>query len=88
MAASTRHISPKLVLKITDEIRERAIQASSGGCLMADAIRTQYPRFEGITVDMATVRITDRKAGLRYTYLTPETGQTCLLAFDQGWDNP
>ena len=88
MATPTRHTSPKLVLKITEEIRERAIQASSGGCLMADAIRTQYPRFEGIAVDMATVRFTDRKAGLRYTYLTPESGQTCLLAFDQGWDNP
>ena len=86
--ALTKHSSPRLVLKITDEAREKAIQSSSGGCLVADAIRDQYPRFNKIVVDMATIRITDPKAGLRYTYLTPEAAQQCLLAFDQGWRNP
>jgi hypothetical protein len=88
MAAATQHSSPGLVLKITDEAYDRAVQSSSGGCLIADAIRNQYPRFTKIVVDMATVRMTDRKAGLRYTYLTPEPAQQCLLHFDQGWDKP
>jgi hypothetical protein len=84
----TKHSSPTLVLKIGDDIRARAIQANSGGCLIADAIREQHPQFTGIVVDMATVRISDRKAGLRYVYLTPAAAQHCLLSFDQGWPNP
>jgi hypothetical protein len=86
--ADTKHSSPRLVLKITDEAYDRAVQSSSGGCLIADAIRNQYPRFTKIVVDMATVRVTDRKAGLRYTYLTPEPAQQSLLHFDQGWVKP
>jgi len=88
MAAPTKHSSPTLALKITDEAREKAINSSSGGCLIADAIKYQYPQFTRIVVDMATIRVTDRRAGLRYTYLTPEPAQQCLLAFDQGWRNP
>ena len=86
--ARSKHGSPTLVLKITDEQIDTAIQSNSGGCLIADAIRNQYPHYTGVVVDMATVRLTDRKAGVRYTYLTPPPAQHCLLSFDQGWPNP
>lgn len=80
--------SPTLTVHITDEQRENAIKSQSGGCLIADAIKKQYPKFTGVTVDMATIRVTDREAGVRYTYLCPPAGQHLLLAFDQGWPSP
>lgn len=85
--ARSKHASPTLVLKITDEVVQDAIKSNSGGCLIADAIKKQYPQFSGVTVDMATIRVSDRKAGVRYTYLTPKPAQHCLLSFDQGWPN-
>jgi hypothetical protein len=88
MARKRKPTSPVLDLTITDEQRHRSIAGNSGGCLIADAIKTQYPHLTGIVVDMATVRITDRAAGYRYTYLTPANAQHVLLAFDQGWPNP
>ena len=80
-----RKSAPILDLEITDEIWETAKQASSGGCLIADAIKKQYPHLTGIAVDMATIRASDRAKGYRYTWLTPPVGQHLLLSFDQGW---
>lgn len=80
--------SPTLQLTITDAQHQRAVRSNSGGCLIADAIKEQYPHLSGIVVDMATIRVTDKAQGLRYTYLTPPTAQHVLLSFDQGWRNP
>jgi len=88
MAPTSKFSSPTIKLTISEEQRTRAIASNSGGCLIADGLRTQHPRFTNIVVDMATVRVTDRKLGLRYTYLQTGGGQLCLLAFDQGWPNP
>ena len=41
-----------------------------------------------VSVDMATIRASDRKAGVRYVYLTPPAAQHLLLSFDQGWRQP
>lgn len=83
-----RKSAPILDLPIVDEVWEKAKQASSGSCLIADAIKRQYPHLTGIAVDMATIRATDRDKGLRYTWLTPPIGQHLLLSFDQGWSQP
>ena len=80
--------SPALRLDITQENWVKAREASSGGCLIADSIKQQYPNLTSIRVDMATIRATDRKKGLRYTWLTPSAGQELLLAYDQGWEQP
>jgi len=88
MARRSKFSSPTLTLRITEEASNRAIASNSGGCLIADAIKEQYPHLTGVVVDMATVRVTDRKQGLRYTYLTTPQAQHCLLSFDQGWPNP
>jgi len=80
--------SPTLQLAITQEERERAIKSKSGGCLIADAIKRQYPNLTRVSVDMATIRATDAERGQRYIYLTPPSAQHVLLAFDQGWSNP
>jgi hypothetical protein len=86
--ARHKHQSPTLNLLITDEQYAQAVASNSGGCLIADAIKSQYPELSKITVDMATIRVSDRAAGERYTYLTPPDAQHVLLAFDQGWKNP
>jgi hypothetical protein len=83
-----RRTSPILNLTIGQEQIDRAVQSNSGACLIADAIKAQYPELSGITVDMATIRVSDRKRGERYTYLTSPAAQHVLLAFDQGWPNP
>lgn len=85
--STTRRVhSPTLTLDITPEQYERAVKSSSGSCLVADAIKAQYPKLTGINVDMATVRVSDKKIGYRFIYLTPDDSQLALLFFDQGWD--
>ena len=86
--ARTKHSSPTLNVRISDENYDRAVESKSGGCLIADAIKEQFPELTGVTVDMATVRATDRKVGRRYTWLTPNSAQHLLLSFDQGWPKP
>jgi hypothetical protein len=80
--------NPRLEVQITPENWERAVRSSSGGCLIADAIKEQYPQFSHVVVDMATIRVTDREAGNRYIYLSPDEAQHLLLAYDQGWSQP
>ena len=84
-AKKTPASSPTLAITITDEQHERAVKSDSGACLIADAIKHQYPHLSSVSVDMATVRVSDRKRGLRFVYLTPPEAQHVLLSFDQGW---
>lgn len=86
--ARSKFSSPRLDLKLTEEQRDKAIRSNSGGCLIADAIRQQYPQFTRIVVDMATIRFSDAARGLRFTYLTPPEAQHVLLSYDQGWPQP
>lgn len=86
--ARNKFSSPTLNVRIAPEAYERAVKSKSGGCLIADQIKDQYPHLSKVTVDMATIRVSDRKDGKRYTYLTPSSAQHLLLSFDQGWPNP
>jgi hypothetical protein len=74
----------RLNVEIKEENYERAIKANSAACLVADAIKEQYPELSSIRVDVATIRVTDRKAGKRYVFLTPPSVSDTLLFFDQG----
>lgn len=78
-------MSKVLEVEITENNYRSAIGASSGGCLIADAIKEQYPELSLVSVDVATIRCTDRKAGKRYTWLTPQSVSDTLLFFDQGF---
>lgn len=83
-----RASTPRLDLGITPEHWERCVRSNSGGCVIADAIKEQYPQFSHVVVDMATIRVTDRQVGNRYIYLTTDEARQLLLAFDQGWRQP
>lgn len=78
--------SPTVEVVITPQKYEKARQSDSGGCLIADDIKSKG--YASVSVDMATIRFTDPESGMRYTYLTPEPAQYILLAFDQGWPSP
>jgi hypothetical protein len=82
------HSSPTLRITITETNWQHAVRSSSGTCLIADAIKEQYPQLSAVQVDMTTVRATDRERGVRYVYLTPEPAQLTLVHFDQGWKQP
>jgi len=82
------HSSPRLHLVVTEEIRDAAIPKDSGHCMYADAVRVACAE-KGIdcayvSVDLQTIRFTDRPAGKRYTYFMPRAGQVGLLNFDAG----
>jgi hypothetical protein len=79
---------PRLDIEVTEDVWETAVEASSGSCLIADSIKAQFPQFTGVTVDAQTIRISDKNAGQRYTYLTPAAARDLLTYFDQGWDEP
>jgi hypothetical protein len=77
--------APRLDVRVTEQQWDRATQAASGACLIADAIKQQYPALSQVEVDVATIRATDKERGERYVWLTPGSAQALLLAFDQGW---
>ena len=72
------------VIKVTQEMIDRAIPADSSHCMIADAVQATLPKAEFVAVDLATIRWSDRKKGLRYTFLTPRGAQWALVQFDQG----
>jgi hypothetical protein len=76
--------SPRLRVKVTDEIIAKAEKADSAHCMIADAIRHQFPQFQHIQVDLRTIRFSDPKKGVRYAYLTPFGAAAQLVNFDQG----
>jgi hypothetical protein len=76
--------APKLDFEVTAEVIERSIPAHSGHCMIADGLKAAMPHATDVSVDLATIRYTDRKARRRYVYLTPPDAQDALLDFDNG----
>lgn len=57
--------------------------------MIADAVEAVYAEKHGTTpcrvaVDVQSIRLTDRKRGQRFVYLTPRVAQRALVQFDQG----
>jgi hypothetical protein len=52
--------------------------------MVADALKDVIQGGRSISVDLQSIRWTDREKGLRYTYLTPRPVQLALLDFDKG----
>jgi hypothetical protein len=75
---------PKIQLHVTQDIIDSAQARNSTHCLIAEALAVARPEAKNISVDLATIRYTDPKKGVRFTYLTPRTAQVCIVNFDQG----
>lgn len=73
-----------ITLDVTQEIINAAIPRDSSHCVIADALKAAVPDAQRISVDLATIRFTDRASQKRYVYLTPSPAQALLVNFDQG----
>src|SRR5215510_11021188 len=76
--------SPKVLLKVTPRLVRDAVQANSGHCMIAEAVKEAVPGAKYVSVDLQTIRWTDTEKGKRYVYLTPRKAQFALIDFDQG----
>jgi hypothetical protein len=76
--------APRVKFHITQTIIDTAVRHSSGHCMVADAIRANVPGASHISVDLQTIRWSEKARGLRYTYLTPRIAQDALVKFDRG----
>jgi hypothetical protein len=80
--------SPVLKIKVTEEIISQSIRKNSGWCMVSEAVKTAAPWAKNVASDLQTIRLTDPRKGLRYSYLTPRTAQNALILFDQGKSPP
>jgi len=78
----------RIKVSVTSDVIERAKHADSGHCMIADAIRDAVPGAQAVSVDLASIRFTDPRRGVRYLYLTPPSVQVALLRFDNGITPP
>ncbi len=76
--------APVLRLHITEDHIIKGKPRDSKHCMIADAVRAVFPDAQYIAADLATIRLTDPRRKLRYTYMTPRRGQVHLVKFDQG----
>jgi hypothetical protein len=76
--------APALNFTVTPDIINQSIPRNSSHCMIADALKAAMPNAEYVSVDLATIRFTDRTAGRRYIYLTPRNAQLALIDFDEG----
>jgi hypothetical protein len=71
-------------IEVTAEIIDASLARDSTHCMIAESLKAARPEAKSISVDLATIRFTDAKKGVRYTYLTPRVAQVQLVNFDQG----
>lgn len=71
-------------IDVTEAIIAQATKENSTHCMIADAIKVALPSVRNVSVDLQTIRFSDRDRGERYIYFTPGLAQRQLLRFDQG----
>jgi hypothetical protein len=69
---------------VTDTQITESLQRSSSACAIAEALKQQIPNAVHVSVDLATIRWTDRVKQIRYVCLTPICAQELIVNFDQG----
>lgn len=77
----------RITVDVAQTTIDRSEQADSSHCMIADAVRAAVPEAESVSVDLVTIRFTDRAKRQRYIYLTPLRVQQALVDFDQGRHN-
>jgi hypothetical protein len=76
--------APRVKVTVRKEIIAAAKLGDAAHCMIAEAIRAEYPRARWVQADVQSIRFTDREKGFRYTYMTPKGVQRNLIKFDQG----
>jgi len=80
---------PNVTVNVTQEIIDNAIEANSSHCVIADSLKAALAaisshRYKNVSVDLATIRVTDKVNEKRYIYFTPQKCQRLIAQFDQG----
>ena len=76
--------APRGKVDILQEHIDEGIRRNSSYCAIAEAVKLAFPQASKVSVDLQTIRWSDREKGLRYQYLTPPIAQQYLLNFDDG----
>ena len=74
---------PKKLIQVTQDLIDGAKREDSSHCMIAEALKIALPQATHISVDLATIRYTDRRRRERVMILTPPPAQVGLLMFDQ-----
>lgn len=75
---------PQIEITVGEETITAAVQRDSRHCWIAESIALAYPDASSVTVDLQSIRISNRAKRLRYLYLTPPACQRALIDFDRG----
>ena len=91
MKAKSKQATPKPLprgrrplINVTEMEIESAMTKKSGHCMIANSVKRTFPEVTNVNVDFQTIRWSDKRKGLRYTYFTPAQVMAILIAWDQG----
>jgi len=84
MTAKRKPRAKVIRVNVTQEAIDRAVPKESTVCMIAEAIKDAFEDASNVSVDLQTCRVTDKKRGLRYVYVTPRAAGLALLQFDAG----
>jgi hypothetical protein len=74
----------KLIVNVTKEEIEKAERKNSRTCMIAAAIKRDYPDLKQVWVDIQMIRVTDSKKREQLTFITPRIANEQIVAFDDG----
>lgn len=80
----TRIKAPQIRVTIDQDTISDSVERSSSHCMIAEAIKRAAPQFGGVSVDLTSIRFTDKERHLRFVYITPRVAQIALIDFDRG----
>ncbi len=76
--------APQFTIDVSKKEIEEGIARASNHCMVAEAIKRRAPNLSHVSVDIQTIRASDKERGLRYVWLTPAAVQQHIVAFDMG----
>jgi hypothetical protein len=82
--SQTKPIKHQTQILVSQKHIDDARTSNSSHCMIQRAIKTTNANAKLPSVDLQTIRWTDRRNNTRYIWLTPFTAQQALVRFDQG----
>lgn len=76
--------APAVRLRVDAETINTSCVRNGHHCMVAEALKKQFPNLCYISADIQTIRATDLKKHERYIWLTPRPIQQLIIDFDQG----
>lgn len=76
--------SPRLIVHVDKATIGESVRRDSSHCMIAEAIKQEYPNASQCSVDLQTIRFSDKKRNVRFVYLTPTVAQRAIVLFDDG----